>query len=261
MVQRDPIVQLVLVVPPVLRVQMVPEDPVTQVDLKVPGFQAVLGGHLGLLVLDLRSPHFRLGDHHFLLVRLRLEVQEIQAFQQVRMNLEDREVQPDWILVFPVDPMVQAVQTDPMDQCHLEAQRDQGSLPAQKNLPVLVSLVALVAPMVPEIQETLCHPEVQVSQMVLKVLDSQMVPQVQAENREVRWVQMDQADLRVQGNQADQQVLGLLVLLAVLMVPTGLLDQWILILLTFPSLQCLLVDRIVLFVPEARLVQVDLPPH
>ena len=261
MVQWDPMVLVVLVVPMVLMVQMVPEDQVPQVDLEVPGFQAVPKDHLGPLVLDLRSPHFRLGNHHFLLVRLHLEVQEIQVFQQVPVNLENLGVQPDWILVFPVDPMVQAVPTDPMDPCHLGVQRDQGSLLAQRNLPVLVGLLALLVPMVLEIQKALYHLEILVSQMVLQVLDSQMDPLAQAENREVRWVQMDQADLRVQENQADPQVLGLLVFLPVLLVQSGLLDQWILLLLKFPSLQCLLVGRLVLLAPEALLVPEDLALH
>jgi hypothetical protein len=261
MVQWDPMVLGVLVVPRVLRVQMVPEGQLTQVDLEVPGSRAVPGGHLGLLVLDLRGPHFRLGDHHFLLVRLRLEVQEIQVFQQVPVHLEDLEVQPDLILVFPVDPMVQAVRPDPMDHCHLEAQRDQGFLSAQKNLPALVRLVVLLVPMVLEIRETLYHLEVLVSQLVLQALNSQQDPVAQAENREVRWVQMDQVDLRVQGNQVDPKVLDLLALLAVLMVLIDLVDQWILILLKFPALQCLLVGRLVLLVPEALLVPEDLALH
>lgn len=191
-------------VPKVPKVQMLPEDQVLQVDLEVPGTRTVPEGHLDPLVLGLRRPRARPGHHHFLLVRPRLEVQKIQVFQKVPVNLGDPKVQSDWTLVFPVDLMVQAVPTDPRDQCHLGVQRDQGALPAQEDLLVLVCLVVLVVPMVLEIQETLYHPEALAIQMVLRVRGSQMDPAALVGNREVRWVQRDQADLRVQGNQADQ---------------------------------------------------------
>lgn len=257
MVQWDPRVLVVLMAPKVLEVQMVPEDQVPQVDLEVPGTRPVPEGHFGPLVLGLRKPHFRPGHHHFLLVRSHLEVQEIQVFQLVPVTLRDLEVQPDWILVFPVDLRVQAVPTDRMDQCHLGVQRDQGALPIQKDLMVLVVRMVLVVLMVLEIQETLYRPEVLATQMVLQVLSSQTDPVAQVGNREVRWFQRDQADRKAQGNQADPKVLDLLVLLVVRMVPIGLLDQKVLFLLWFPSIQCLLVVRLVLLVPETRVVPVD----
>lgn len=160
--------------------------------------------------------------------------------------------------MFPVDLMVQAVLTDPMDQCHLGVQRDQEALSAQKDLLVLVSLVALLGQMVLEIQQVLYHPEVLATQMVPEVLGSQKDPAAQVGNLEVRWVQMDQADLRVQENLPDQWVLSFPVVLAVQMVLIGLLDQLTPFHLWFPSNQCLLADRLVLLVPETRVVPVDL---
>lgn len=105
--------------------------------------------------------------------------------------------------MFPVDLMVQAVPTDPMGQCHLGVQRDRDSLPVQKNLLVLVNPVVLMARMVLEIQETLFHPQVLATQVVLKILGFQTDQVAQVGNREVLRVPENQADLRDPRNQAD----------------------------------------------------------
>lgn len=89
MVLWDPMALMVLEVPKVLLVQMLLEDQVTQLVLEVPGTRSVPEGHLGPRVLDLQRPHLRPGHHHFLLVRVLLEVQQVQVLQVIPGDLWD----------------------------------------------------------------------------------------------------------------------------------------------------------------------------